>query len=105
MLGYKVEIRVLGYIVGIVWLHHDECWVTWLRLLVDMVGSVGLYRWGVGLHGGVLSYMVESIRLHGGECCVTWGILDYMEGTVGLPGDFPIRERLFRTGVWGGGGV
>ncbi len=56
------------------------------------------------LNGGVLGYMAESVKLHVGDCCITWGILDYMEGSVGLPGDSPIRERLFNTG-WRGGGV
>ncbi len=49
--------------------------------------------------------MLESFRLHGGECCITWGMLDYMERSVGLPGDSPIREQLFNTGPGGGGGV
>ncbi len=30
------------------------------------------------------------------------GMLDYMEGSVGLPGDSPIRERLYNAG-WGRG--
>ncbi len=69
-----------------------------------MVGSVGLYGevlvtwWGVGLHDEVLGYMVESVRLHDGECSITWGMLNYMEGSVRLPGDSSIRERLFNTG-------
>ncbi len=75
-------------------LYGGECWVIW---------------WGVlGYIGEVLGYMVGSwvtwwsIGLHGGECYITWGMLDYMQGSVGLPGDSPIRERLFNTG-WVGG--
>ncbi len=41
--------------------------------------------------------------LHDGECCIKWGMLDYMEGSVGLPGDFPIREWLFNTSCKGEG--
>ncbi len=46
---------------------------------------------------------MESVRLYGGECSITWRMLDYMEGSVGLPGDSPIREKLFNT-CWRGGG-
>ncbi len=42
----------------------------------DMVESVGLYKWGCGLHGGVFGYMVESVVLHGG-CQIT------QEGVIG----------------------
>ncbi len=56
--------------VGSVKLHGGESWVTWW--------SVGLYQCGIGLHGGVLGYMVESAVLH--------GMLDYIEGSVGLNG-------------------
>ncbi len=52
------------------------------------MGSVGLYQWGIELHGGVLGFIMESVRLHGGECCITWGVLYYMEGSVELPGVF-----------------
>ncbi len=34
---------VLGYMVEIVELHGEECWVTWCRMLGYMVGSVELY--------------------------------------------------------------
>ncbi len=57
----------------------------------------------VGYIYGVLGYMVEywvtwwSIWLHPGECCITWGMLDHMKGSVGLPGNSPIRELLFNT--------
>ncbi len=32
-------------------------------------------------------------------------MLDYIEGSAGLPGDSPIRELLFDTSCWGGGSV
>ncbi len=71
--------RVLG-------LHGGECWVTWWR--------------GLGYICGVLGYMVE--------CWVTWWrvlyyMLDYIEVSAGLPGDFPIRGLLFNTSWWGRG--
>ncbi len=55
VLGYMVECcvtwwRVLGYMVGSVWLHYEKCCVTW---------------WGV-------------LCLYGGECCVTYGMFEFI---------------------------
>ncbi len=94
--------RVLGYMVGRVRLHGGEHCVTWWGVLGYMVGSVMLHGgefwvtwWKVCVTWyGVLGYMVESVVLHG-------MMLDYIEGSVGLPGDSSVREWLFNTGSGG----
>ncbi len=56
----------------------------------------------LGYISGVLEYYVTwySVGLHGAECCVTLWMLDFVEGSGGLPGESPIKEWLFNTG-WG----
>ncbi len=62
-----------------------------------MVESLGYMVGRVRLHGG--DCCVGSVGLYGGECCITLQMLDYIEWSIGLPGDSAVREWLFNNGL------